>query len=119
MPRSETSAAGRVVAFFRSTELPIAELVLGMCQDAVRERKQKSEKARARATAVPASLGTLAVPPTAGKVKAKKAKAKKSHKKKPPAGVPAASAAEPGLPMDDGVGEEAAGAEEAEDLVVT
>ena len=49
MPRSAVSPAGKVLAFFNSTDLPMAGLVLGLAQDAVRERERRSSDAKARA----------------------------------------------------------------------
>lgn len=53
MPRSETSAAGRILAFFRSTDLPQALLVFDLVKDTVRERQQRSAEAKARVAKPP------------------------------------------------------------------
>lgn len=76
MPRSQQSAAGKIVEFFRGVPLETAELVLGLCKDAVGERKQKSRDAKARALQGPAPAAAPAK--TVGKKKtAKKRKARK------------------------------------------
>jgi hypothetical protein len=94
MPRAEQSKAGSILAFFRTTALETAELVLGLAQDEVRGRKQKSAQAKARFTATP---GTA---PAAAPAKGKKTKGKKGKKVAAPA--PPADAAQPGLAQATG-----------------
>ena len=111
MPRSEQSAAGRMIDFFRSADLPPAALVLGLCQDEVRARRQKSAAAKARAQATGPSPVAVAAPAATPKVaRIKKAKGKKRGPKARTAPTPPA---ETPLPLEEGVDQE------AEDLVVT
>lgn len=69
MPRAQQSKASTIVNYFRTEDLGVAETVLGLAQDAVKERKQRSTDAKARAAK--ASVAA-AVQPAAPKPKAKK-----------------------------------------------
>lgn len=53
MPRASVSPSGRILAFFRSADLPVARLVLDLARDAVREREQRSAEAKGRAVQRP------------------------------------------------------------------
>jgi len=118
MPRAETSSAGRIISFFRTAPLESADLILGLCKDAVTERKQKSALAKARAAGPVATATPAAAAPAAGKVKGTRKRAKKSHKKKPAA--PPIEGVDPSLPgMGTAAGEDVPVGEYAEagDLV--
>lgn len=100
MPRATQSAGSTVVDFFRKAPLELADFVMGLAKDALRERHQKSADAKARATesATPVKAktahkakGPKPKPAAAAKVKTAKAKVKakakgagvkKSHHKK-------------------------------------
>lgn len=80
MPRAQTSPSGKMVEFFRTVSMEVAEFALGQIQDILRERRARSKAAKERATkgvAAPAGKATTAA------VK-KPAKKKSHHKKKPP-----------------------------------
>lgn len=47
MPRATQSKIGGIVAFFRSASMEVAEAVMDMAKDAIRERKDKSEVIKA------------------------------------------------------------------------
>jgi hypothetical protein len=49
MPRSTQSRESGIVNYFKSADLAIAQVVLGLATDAVKERKAKSSEARERA----------------------------------------------------------------------
>lgn len=91
MPRAEQSKAAQIVNFFRTSQIDVAAMVLGLCQDAVRERKQKSADAKARAT-----TGATAAAADAGGKKAGKKRA--ARKRKAPVGPTIA----PGEPLTEG-----------------
>lgn len=84
MPKAQTSPAGRIIAFFRTTELDTARLVYGLCGDALRERTQKSEKAKDKAAKAKATPTPAAASAAAPARKAKTAKKKSHHKKRTP-----------------------------------
>lgn len=80
MPRAEKSSAGRIIDFFQSQPLDTAVLVLGLCQDKVRERKAKSESAKVRATA-----GKGPAAPTPAPARKAAVRKQKAAKRKAPA----------------------------------
>lgn len=118
MPRATQSAGSSVVDFFRKAPLELADFVMGLCKDALRERHQKSADAKERAQATiphktkgpkpkPAAAAKVKTAPKAKvkvKAKAKGAGVKKSHHKKPAAAAataaPAQTFPEPGSPQD-------------------
>lgn len=87
MPRAEQSKAAQIVNFFRTSQIDVAGMVLGLCQDAVRERKQRSADAKARATAGP--------PDTANATPKRGKGAKKRTRTRKPAAAPDIPAGEP------------------------
>lgn len=95
MPRAQQSPAGRIVEFFRTSPLETAELVLGLCRDAVSARRQKSTKAKARATK-PAESTSTATPAAAPR----KAKAKPAKKTRKARTRRSSAVNEPPLPME-------------------
>lgn len=109
MPRSERTQEAKILDFFRSTDLPIAGLVLGLCKDVVGERLKKSKEARERQlhrdpppTEAHAAAVTLARVKVA---KVKKAKTTKAKKHKGPRAMQAAAPraeTEPALPLETG-----------------
>ena len=118
MPRSTQSPAAKILNYFRTADLSVAAEILGLAQDAVRERKSKSDKARrvarkgskpgpALAAATPLAPVASAAPKKVVKAKpAKKAKAKKAKRQAAPA-----AEQEPPLPLEapvegDPLGEE-------------
>lgn len=58
MPRAQLSREGGIIHYFQTTELPQAQMVMRLCQDALRLRAQRSAEAKARAAgSKPASGG--------------------------------------------------------------
>lgn len=110
MPRVQMSRAGTIVEFFRTAPLETADLILGLCQDAVRGRKTKSSeaKARARGTGVPS--------PDAPPIAAAPAKVKKRKKSKKMPAAPSAGESQPGEQPPDVVGEYVGDVEQTEYL---
>lgn len=87
MPRSQQSRESGIISYFKTAELPIAEVVLGLAKEAVAERKARSTEARDRALAAQKKTTVLTVAdrlqqaadrskvaPTAAPKKAKKRK---------------------------------------------
>lgn len=77
MPKATQSAAGRIVNYFRGTKLEDASLVFDIVKDVMRERRQKSTDAKARAVTPPTTANSAADKPKKVKAKGKK-KAKKA-----------------------------------------
>lgn len=77
MPRAETSPAGRILTFFRTAPLDVAELVVQLAKDTVLERKRGAPK-DAAAVAPPAAPAKPAAAP----------KKKRSHHKRKAAPAP-------------------------------
>ena len=87
MPRPDRSPEAKILSFFRAAPLPVAQLVLTLAKDAVRERQNKS--ALAKATASPKKKAAAVQhftsqtprpagpPPPAAAVTKRKTKAKK------------------------------------------
>lgn len=116
MPRANKSVAGTVVEFFRTTPLESADLILGLCQDAVRERKAKSSAAKARSLEAVGGAGASAgAGPKAAVPARKKRKARKAKRADAGAATGVADAGEPGLPLVEEYGE--GETEDAGDLV--
>lgn len=109
MPRAQLSAPGRIVDFFRTSDLQNATLVLDLCKDAVRERLTRSQKAKDKAQESRQTVGGPApAAPVAQagpkKVAKKKAKAKARKSATPRSAVTAPSVGveeEPPLPLDE------------------
>jgi hypothetical protein len=107
MPRAEISPAGKIVQFFQTAPIETADLILGLCKDAVTGRKQKSAQAKQRAqtgATVGGPAPTVGPAPTAAQKKKAKAKAKQG-KAKSAAATPTAEpvGSEPYLPGADAV----------------
>jgi hypothetical protein len=88
MPRATTSKEGAILAYFRTSPLATAQVLLGLAKDEVRERERRSATAKERATPPAKEAHTLPAPPRPPlRAKAKASKPapakKKSHKKKP------------------------------------
>jgi hypothetical protein len=79
MPRSQQSAAGRILEFFREESLEVANTVFDMVRDTLRNRNQKSQKAKARTAAAPEPPTTPAPATRARKPR----KVRKARKRKP------------------------------------
>lgn len=99
MPRATTSVAGRIIEFFRTAPMEVAEFAAGQVSDVLRERRAKSKAAKDRAA------GTKTATPAATAAVPKAAVRKKTKKKKPVQKVAAVAAtpAEPALPLDESV----------------
>lgn len=100
MPRATTSVAGRIIEFFRTAPMEVAEFAAGQVSDVLRERRAKSKAAKDRAA------GTKTATPAATAAVPKAAVRKKTKKKKAPAqkvAAVAATPAEPALPLDESV----------------
>lgn len=97
MPRAQESPANRILSFFRTASIDSAELVLGLARDAVRERKQKAETARAaqlraqRSATQKAAAKKKKQPPAKPAASTAPASKPKAKKKKP-APAPATAA---------------------------
>lgn len=113
MPRIERSKESAIVEFFRTADLTIAVVVMGLCKDALKERTTKSDEAKARAAEFKAKqereAKKVAAAPAAGKVVSAKAKTKakakggkKSHHKAKSTPAGTASAIEGAGYQDDG-----------------
>lgn len=97
------SAAGRMIEFFRTASMEVAEFALGQVQDVLRERRAKSQAAKARASK-PATAAVATVAPKVAVARKKSKRKAKARRPKPPLAV-----VEPTLPELD--------ESEAEDLV--
>lgn len=94
MPRAQQTSASKVVEFFRTAPLETADLVMGLCRDALLGRKAKSNEARARALKAmrPAAPSPAAAPAASSKPAGKKKAAKKAGAAKKAAGKKAKKA---------------------------
>lgn len=95
MPRTTQSRESGIVNYFKTAELAIALVVLGLAKDAVAERQTRSKEAKARAQATAAPAPRAVAPPVRSAdgvsrpAKTKKRKARKARKARKPA-TPAA-----------------------------
>lgn len=97
MPRSTQSRESGIVNYFKTADLAIALVVLGLAKDAVHERQVRSAEAKARATgSVPAKVKPpkpAAAPPPAA--------APRKRRKRRKAKVAPVVPAEPAYTEDD------------------
>jgi hypothetical protein len=102
MPRATTSKEGAILAYFRTSPLATAQVLLGLAKDEVRERERRSATAKERATppAKEAHILPAKVKAKPAAPKAKPVAKKKSHKKKPNS-QPAPDAQEDDFTMRD------------------
>lgn len=115
MPRSSKSVAGQIVDFFRKAPMDTVDIIMGLCKDAVSERKAhaanireaqaKASKARGKVKGpktipVPTPVGPVAV---AAPKKGKPGPKPGSKRGRKPKGASAANSVEtaPGLPEQD------------------
>ena len=116
MPRQTQSEPARIVGYFRKSPIEVAEMVLGLCKDAVGERKALSTAAKKRAkkaqkpAAAPVTASSASTPAPARKVKA--AKPRKARKSKGQAPVQSADEVDQVLGEPETFDSELAGAYE-------
>lgn len=106
MPRASKSQVSRIVDFFRTEKLEVAQFVFDLCKDALTERRQKSAKAKIRSgqgnRQVRVSRPPAASPPSppiAAAGPSKRAPKKRRAKKPKP---PRVVEQEPPLPLQEG-----------------
>ncbi len=90
MPRASQSRESGIVNYFKTAELPIAKIVLGLAKDAVAERTAKSSEARERALKAHAPKPKAKDPVSALSTPVAAPKAKKRRKKRAKKAQPAA-----------------------------
>lgn len=88
MPRATQSKAGGVVAFFRTAPMEVAEAVLDMAKDAIKERKDRSVVIRTAQLKAKKKADSKAGPKAAPAAKVKDTpKTRKRHRNRARAAV--------------------------------